>query len=253
MKSAKYAVALLLSLSLALPAVAGDVKDFKGSVEGTSAGAVLFGALVERLDPDSMEMVLDEEPSEDGKVRHMYLEIKGAHFGSFRLDEMSLETMFNKFNPVAEWSDPEKISVENIMAGNFSATVCEADINKALSEKIDENWKNVQVDIKPEGLFARGYYVVKGSVSLKILVELSTGLEVRSRKIWLNNYKLFVNNAEKTSIVKDAVKDLQPVVDLEDFVFPLNVDRIEMGSDTIRLVTKTAPKPFAGVMFKYNR
>ena len=126
-------------------------------------------------------------------------------------------------------------------------------IRSSRSEIGDDHWRNVHVDIRPEGLFARGYYVTGGSVSLKILVELSTKLEVRSKKIWLKDYSLSVNNAEKTALVEEAVKDLQPVVDLEGFVFPLSVDRIEMGETSIKMVTKTMPQSFDGIMFKYKR
>lgn len=253
MKLVRAAFVLLLVASFALPCGADDAREYKGSVTGDTSGELLFGALVERLNPDSMEMVVDEEPSEDGKIRHMYLKVNGARFGAFRLEEMRLETAFSKFNPVSQWKDAESIAVEDIMSGNFTATVREGDINSALKEQMDDNWQDVRVEIRPKGLFAKGYYVVGGSVSLKILVELSTKLEVRSKKIWLKDYTLSVNNAEKTDLVEDAVKDLQPVVDLEDFVFPLSVDRIEMDNKSIKLVTKTLPESFDGIMFKYQR
>lgn len=243
MKLKRTFFALLFVVVLALPCHAGD-----------TSGELLFGALVERLNPDVMEMVVDEEPTEDGKVRHMYIKVQGARFGGFRLDEMSLETFFSKFNPVSQWEDAESIAVEDIMSGKFAATVREGDINSALKEEIgDEHWEKVHVDIRPEGLFVRGYYVTGGSVSLRILVELSTNLEVRSKKIWLKDYTLSVNNAEKTGLVEEAVRDLQPVVDLEGFVFPLSVDRIEMGEDSVRLETKTEPQSFDGITFRYRR
>ncbi len=254
MKLTRAVFVLLLVTTFALPCSADKVREYKGSVTGDTSGELLFGALVERLNPDSMEMIVDEEPSEDGKVRHMYLKVGGATFGAFRLEEMCLETSFSKFNPISQWKDAESIVVEDIMSGNFTATVREKDINSALKEQIgDDHWRSVHVDIRPEGLFAKGYYVTGGSVSLKILVELSTKLEVRSKKIWLKDYTLSVNNAEKTGLVEDAVRDLQPVVDLEDFVFPLSVDRIEMGEESIKLVTKTLPRSFDGIMFKYQR
>ena len=62
-----------------------------------------------------------------------------------------------------------------------------------------------------------------------------------------------MNNAEKTGLVEEEVRNLQPVVDLEDFVFPLSVDRIEMGEKSVKLVTKTAPQSFDGIRFKYDR
>ncbi|GAB6280652.1 MAG: DUF2993 domain-containing protein [Thermovirga sp.] len=253
MKLIRTVFVLLLAASFALPCGADIAREYKGSVTGDSSGEVLFGALVERLDPDSMEMVVDEEPSEDGRVRHMYIKVQGARFGGFRLEEMVLETAFSKFNPISQWKDAESIVVEDIMSGNFTATILEEDINSALKEQIGDHWRGVLVDIRPDGLFARGYYVTGGGVSLKILVDLSTKLEVRSKKIWLKDYALSVNNAEKTGLVEEEVRNLQPVVDLEDFVFPLSVDRIEMGEKSVKLVTKTAPQSFDGIRFKYDR
>ena len=254
MKLTRTVFVLLFAFVFVLPCDAGSTREFTGSVSGETSGEMLFGAFVERLDPDSMEMIVDEEPSADGKVRHIFIKVQGARFGAFRLEEMILETAFSKFNPVYQWRDAGSIVVEDIMSGNFSAKVCEGDINSALKEQIaNDHWRGICVDIRPEGLFARGYYVTGGSVSLKILVELSTKLEVRSKKIWLKDYTLSVNNDEKTALVEEAVRDLQPVVDLEDFVFPLSVDSIEMGAGSVRLATKTLPKPFAGISFKYRR
>lgn len=254
MKRTRTFFVLLFFLLLVLPCDAGSVKEYRGSVPAGTSGELLFGALVERLDPDAMEMIVDEEPSVEGKVRHIFIKVQGARFGAFRLEEMVLETAFSKFNPVTQWKDAGSIVVEDIMSGNFTAMVREGDINSALQEKIDGgHWQNVCVDIRPEGLFARGYYVTGGSVSLRILVELSTKLEARSKKIWLKDYTLSVNNDEKTALVEKAVRDLQPVVDLGDFVFPLSVDSIEMEGGSVRLATKTLPKPFEGISFKYRR
>ncbi|HDQ93250.1 MAG TPA: DUF2993 domain-containing protein [Synergistetes bacterium] len=254
MRSSRFMIAVFLTILFAvLPVYAEAPKEFKGDVKWTTSGERLFAALVERLNPDSMEMSLDEEPKEDGSVRHMYVLVKGARFGAFRLEEMALETRFSKFNPVSEWVDAESIRVEEILSGNFAARVLESDINAALKEQIDEDWQSVRVEIRPEGIFARGYYVVRGSISLKILVELSTGLEVRSKKVWLKDYSLFVNNAEKTSIVEQAVRDLQPVVDLDDFVFPLNIDSLDLSGRSVQLTTRTAPKPFEGIRYVYSR
>jgi hypothetical protein len=249
----KVAGAFLLVAVFSLPGHAGDVREYRGTVPWGSPGEKLFSALASRLDPDAMEMILDEEPSPDGRIRHMYINVKGARIGGFRLDELSLETAFSRFNPVLQWMDPESVVLEEIMSGNLSAAVLEKDINSALKEHVDDNWQSVKVEISPEGLSARGYYVVRGSVSLKILVELSTGLEVRGKKVWLKDYTLSVNNAEKTDLVRDAVKDLQPLVDMEDFVFPVNVDRIETAKGSVRLFTRTAPRPFGGIRYLYQR
>lgn len=159
---------------------------------------------------------------------------------------MSLEAVFSKFNPVSQWKDAESIIVEDIMSSNFTATVLERDINSALKELIDDHWRGVLVDIRPRGAVHKRILCHWGSVSLNIFVDLSTMFEVRSKKIWLKDYTLSVNNAEKTGLVEEAVKDMQPVVDLEGFVFPLNVDRIEMGEESIKLVTKPLPQSFGG-------
>jgi hypothetical protein len=138
------------------------------------------------------------------------------------------------------------------MQGYVNATVKEEDINRALLDHTDEHWKDVMVDVRPGELFARARYHVQGAVSLKILVEVSTGLKMTGRQVWLDNYRLEVNNAEKTSVIRDDIDKLQPILDMEEFVFPLDLREITMDDEKIVFASRVEPKVFEGIRYVYR-
>lgn len=216
------------------------------------ASALLFKDFIRRLDPEGMIMVLDGEPSEDGMVRHLYIDVDGACFSGFRLDDLRIETVFGRFNPVSEWSDTGEVELQDLMQGYVNATVREKDINRALLDHTDEHWKDVMVDVRPGELFARARYHVQGAVSLNILVEVSTGLKMTGKQVWLDNYRLEVNNAEKTSVIKDEIDKLQPILDMKEFVFPLDLKEITMDDEKIVFASRVEPKAFEGIRYVYR-
>ncbi|HOR54525.1 MAG TPA: hypothetical protein PLM30_04820, partial [Synergistales bacterium] len=73
-------------LLLACPAFAGQTYQFKGEVNGITRGALLFKAFAEGLKPESMEMILDEEPDETGRVRRVFLDLFGCELGGVRIE-----------------------------------------------------------------------------------------------------------------------------------------------------------------------
>lgn len=252
MKYTKMLAMVILVLFAASTCWAGPTYSYNGAVEEETRGAVLFNYLVQRLNPESMEMVIDQEPDDEGNIRHLYLKVNGANFGGFRVKALSLETMFSRFSPPSTWGNGKEIELEDAMTGHFAASVTEADVNTALKGQLDDNWKDVVVDFRNGEIFAKGYYLVRGTISLKILVELFTGLEVRAKQIWLKDYRLEVNNAEKTDIVRDAVKDIQPLVDLSDFVFPLDVQKLDITDGGLALSTRVPPTGFDGIKYCYK-
>ena len=138
------------------------------------------------------------------------------------------------------------------MQGYVHAIVREKDMNQALLDLADEHWKDVKVDLRPGELFLKARYHVKGSLSLKILVEISTGLKIMGRQVWLDNYMLEVNNAEKTSVIKDEIEKYQPLIDLEGFVLPLELKEIIIDKEKIVFSSRVEPKPFDGIRYVYN-
>lgn len=251
MRKIRFGLVLLFLLIIPALCFAAEISIDLNDTEHKDASALLFKDLLSRLDPEAMTMVLDGEPSDDGTIRHLYLDVKGATFSGFRLDTLTMETVFGKFNPVEEWKEGSEILVEDVMQGYVHAIVKEKDINKALLDQTDDHWKDVMVDVRPGELFARARYHVKGAVSLKILVEVSTGLRMTGKQVWLDNYRLEVNNAEKTSVIKEEIEKLQPVLDLKEFVFPLDLKEITMDHEKIVFASSVEPQPFKGKKYVY--
>ncbi len=252
MRKIRFALALVLLLIMPVYCSAADILIDLNDREHNDPSALLFKTLLTRLDPESMTMVLDAEPASDGTVRHLYLDVKGAAFDGFRLESLRVETVFGKFNPVKEWKEGREIIVEDVMQGYVHAIAREMDMNQALLDMADEHWKDVKVDLRPGELFLKARYHVKGSVSLKILVEISTGLKIIGKQVWLDNYILEVNNAEKTSVIKDEIDKYQPLIDLEGFVFPLDLKEIIIDKEKIVFSSRVEPKSFDGIRYLYN-
>jgi hypothetical protein len=243
---------LLLILTVAGCSRGEEINITPDDTEHNEASALLFKDFIRRLDPEGMTMILDGEPSEDGMVRHLYIDVDGACFSGFRLDDLRIETVFGQFNPVSEWTDGREVQLQDVMQGYVNAIVKEKDINRALLDHTDEHWKDVMVDVRPGELFVRARYHVQGAVSLKILVEVSTGLQMTGKKVWLDNYRLKVNNAEKTSVIRDDIDKLQPILDMEEFVFPLDLREITMDDEKIVFASRVEPKVFEGIRYVYR-
>ena len=64
---------------------------------------VLLRYLVDRLQPESVELLLDREPDAQGRVGRFYVDLRGAHLGGVRVDRFRVEAVDVQFNPVAEW------------------------------------------------------------------------------------------------------------------------------------------------------
>jgi hypothetical protein len=239
---------LLLILTVAGCSSGEEINITPDDTEHNEASALLFKDFIRKLDPEGMTMILDGEPSEDGMVRHLYIDVDGACFSGFRLDDLRIETVFGRFNPVSEWANREEVELQDVMQGYVHATVREEDINRALLDHTDEHWKDVMVDVRPGELFARARYHVQGAVSLKILVEVSTGLKMTGRQVWLDNYRLEV----KTSVIRDDIDKLQPILDMEEFVFPLDLREITMDDEKIVFASRVEPKVFEGIRYVYR-
>ena len=54
-------------------------------------------------------------------------------------------------------------------------------------------------------------------------------------------------------MVKDAIDEIQPVVDLRDFPFPVTLAVLSVDEQSLHISTRTAPKPFAGQLLRYRR
>lgn len=246
---------LLLIVPSPLSAAQEGVREFEGSFTPATNGEKLLSLLVSLTDPEALELCLDAEPDDQGNVRNMYFLVKGARIGGFRIEHLALEASFVEFTPPSQWNPDgdDPIGVKNALRSNIEAVILEKDINAALATATGEDWHGVSVDLKPGAISARGYYTIK-SPGLTLLAEVKTGLEIRmGKELWLKDVLLKINHDEQTNVVRDAIDEIQPVVDLRDFPFPVTLAVLSVDDQSLRISTRTAPKPFAGKLLRYRR
>ena len=254
--SLSFVSMLFLLLLFSAPLEAREnLREFTGAFTPATNGEKLLSLLVAFTDPDALELCLDAEPDNQGNVRNMYFLVEGAHVGGFRIERLALEASFVEFTPPSQWkADAEEpIGVKSALRSNIEAVILEKDINAALATATGEDWHGVSVDLKPGTLHAKGYYTIKNP-GLTLLAEVKTGLEIRrGKELWLKDVLLKINHDEQTNVVRDAIDEIQPVVDLRDFPFPVTLAVLSVDEETLRISTRTPPKAFSGITLGYRR
>jgi hypothetical protein len=246
---------MLCLLILCTSCAASPKREFKGSFTPKTNGERLLSLLVSLTNPEVLELRMDEEPDDQGNVRNIHFLVKGASIGGFRVEKLALEASFVELNAPSRWDPKAKdpIVVKSALRSNLEAVILEKDINAALSTYAGDEWNKVSVDLKPGIIGARGYFHVKNP-GLTLLAEVQTGLEIRQGKeLWLKNVNLKINHDEQTDAVRQAIRDIQPVVDIRDFPFPVTLAVLSLDDQKLRIATRTAPKPFEGILLRYVR
>lgn len=249
------AALLLLFFGFSLPATGQEVRSYSGHFTPASRGEELLKALVDYTDPDAVEMVLDGEPDENWNVRDLFFHVRGGRFaGKIRVEDIALSASFVSFDPPSEG---RPLSVKKALRSNLKVSLLESDVNAAIrmftSEK-DGDWNDVSVRfLPPRNVEARGRYHLKNP-GLVILAEVSTGLAIRDGvEIWLEDPQLKINRGEQTDTVREAIRKLQPVVDIRKFPFPVTLSVLQAGQGRIEIASRTPPCPFEGIVYRYCR
>ncbi len=251
----KLLLSVLLIALLAFPAGAAQTREFKGNFTPETNGEKLLSILVSITNPEVLELRLDEEPDDQGNIRNLHILVKGASLGGFRLEKLALESSFLELNTPPEWDADAKnpVVVKDVLRTNFEAVILEKDVNRALQSQGGDEWRKVSVDLKPGFMTARGYYHVKNP-GLTLLAEVKTGLQIKKGKeLWLKDPELKINHDEQTDAVRDAIRKLQPLVDIRDLPFPITLADLSIDETKLRLATRTAPKPFEGLLLRYSK
>ncbi|MCF4114413.1 MULTISPECIES: hypothetical protein [Dethiosulfovibrio] len=249
---------VLLTAVLLLSATAhADTRPFVGDIEGSAPEVRLFRWLVDRVSPESALMVLDGPIEKDGKVRHLYFEAIGPSLDGFKVASVKVETVFNDFGPLESWGDGGPADVDEIVMGYFDAVITDSDVNDFLKGLVVEDdsgrWEGLSVEFSPSGISAKGYYRVEDPVSLRVKVDLQGELTLKEgREIWIDRYMFKINNDDQSSVVEKALKDVQPIVDMEDFVFPVHLKTLDLRKGRMRLATRVIPAPFDGISLSYK-
>lgn len=263
----KRLVALLLALAALTgflsPSQAETVSEeggwnytLSGGREGR--GSDLFRFFHRRFSPEEMTLVIDGHPDETGKVRHLYLDVRGAVVDRMRLDRIAIEAFDVQFSDPDSWRE-EDPAVHSMLAVYSQATLREEDINDRLREKQigddDEHWRRIGIDFRENGdVHAEGVYQAKLLFTFDILIEIDGRFDlVRGRQIWLSDYTLKINRREiPESLARRAVGKLQPILDLDRFIFPLRLSSIAQDDEKVTLRSRHLPTRFKGITYHYE-
>ncbi|QTX32385.1 DUF2993 domain-containing protein [Aminithiophilus ramosus] len=216
----------------------------------------LFRFFQRRFSPEEMTLVVDGQPDASGKVRHLFLDVRGARVDGMRLDHIAVEALDVRFNDPEQWE--EDLAVEAMLAVYSQATIREEDLNARLREKQigddDENWQRIGVDFRKEGVHAEGVYRARLLFTFDILIEIDGQFDlVRGRQVWLSDYTLKVNRRQlPESLAKRAVARLQPILDLDRFVFPLRLAAIDQDDEQVTLRSRHLPTRLEGITYSYR-
>ncbi|MDD2453777.1 MAG: DUF2993 domain-containing protein [Synergistaceae bacterium] len=219
-------------------------------------GKKLLDHFVKEFSPEEITMIIDEEPNEKGYVRDIFLDISGCSIGGVRIDSLTLRAMGVQMNAPEEW-DREGLDAKEILNVHALARILEKDLNNNLLSKEfgdDDHWHDLQVDMRPEGIYARGNYLVTVLFRLDILIEIFSKFKIVDRKeVWLDDYTLKVNRVDVPQFITDkAVREIQPLLDLGKFVFPLRLHSISYDENSLAISSRVLPESFEGIVYRYS-
>lgn len=230
---------------------------FAATLPVMTPGRKLQYHFIKQLDPEKMVMIFDEEPGEEGYIRDVYMDLKGAVIGGVRIKSLVIRGSGIQLSPVHTWGEdgPE---VEQILNIHAKGIIDENDINQNLLQKEfgdDGHWHNLQLDIHPGGIYAKGYYLVRMLFKLDILIEIESRLKIVDfQQIWLDQYTVRVNRVDIPAFITEkAVSQIQPLLDLSRFVFPLKLTSISYDDTSITLSSSREPEPFDGIIYQYEK
>ena len=248
---------LLFIVCSVFPAYSQNIYEYGPGFVPETRGGRLLKEFVDRLQPRKMKMILDEEPEDSGRIRTVYMEIADPVIGNIQIEDLTLDAYDVEFNPPSSWSE-DGIEARNILLVHAKTCIREDDINETLARKAfghDEHWHGLRIDFKPEGIYARGYYLAKVlMVKLDILIEISGQLKVVDRQqIWLDKYALKVNKVSvPDSVTERAMGKIQPIIDLSKFMFPLELDTVRQDEERVYIRSHILPEPFDGITYRYS-
>lgn len=214
----------------------------------------IFDAFLSGLRPESMEMIMDGVPDKNGRVRRIYLDLEGCHVGHVRIERLQVDAMDVTFTHPSTW-DETGPGVELALLVRTKALVSEDDVDAALRSGIfggiEENWQDMRLRFRDGGVYVEGY---KKVLFLNVFFELQGRLDIRQgREIWLTDYSMRINRVNAPEMLAErTVSQIQPLIDLGTFPFPLNLKRAIQRNDYLILESRNSPEPFDGKLFRYK-
>lgn len=225
---------------------------------GDERGRKLFDGFLDETNPEWGEMILDGPPDDSGKIRHIYLDLKGADIGGVRIERITVEGYDVVLTSPDTWGT-EEADVLSVLSTNAVAVIKEKDVNEHLKSKEfgdDETWNNLHLDFSPGRVYAKGYYLADLKLfKLNILIEIDGTFKVKDGKqIWLDDYSLKVNRAKIPDGLTDrAMAKIQPILDLSRFIFPIKLSQVLLDDEKATIESVRRPERFEGIRFEFTR
>ena len=229
---------------------------YKGKFEPTDATSQLLKFYIDKVDPESFELVIVEEPDETGLFKNIYMDIVGCNISGVRIDRLTFQMIDTQFNDPKEWVSN---NVECISALEVYATcrLLEDDINADLRKRVigsgDDKWRNLKMKISPKGISGSGEYNVKLLFSFDIFIEIESKLRiVGGQEIWLEDVSLKLNRLDVPEHVTNmALDQIQPLLNLKTLPLPIKLNKITFKEKEALFETRILPKKIEGITYRY--
>lgn len=223
-----------------------------------SRGEQLLHYFVEEFKPEILHMILENEPNDEGLIRELYLDVTGCDIGGVRIDSLKLRAVGVTLTPPSQWEQDGRIDAKEVLNVHAFAAITEKDLNENLLQKQfgdDDEWHNLQVRMTPDGIYARGNYHARVLFTLNILIEIFSKFKiVDMQQVWLDDYTLRVNRVDVPDFITDkAVSQIQPLLDLSKFIFPLRLSSITFNEGSMTIASRVLPEPFEGIVYTYEK
>jgi hypothetical protein len=239
------------------PAWAADF-EFRGKIQMQDLTSRLLAYYVDAFTPESLSLIIDEQPNDAGRFRDLYMDLTGVLIDDVRVDKLTFRMHDVQFNSPSEWADG-KVECKSALQIYAHCLLKEEDINRKLASETfgkDDRWQNISMKISPDGLSAKGTYTAKILfVTLNIAIEIDGGLKiVKNKELWLDNYKVRINAVNVPDyITKKAINQIQPLLDLGNFPLPLKLHKVEFQERQAVFSTRILPQPIKdGITYRYR-
>jgi hypothetical protein len=255
LKALRIIFVVALCLVFSEPVFSADFS-YKGKFEPQDITSQLLKFYIEKVNPESFELIIEDEPDETGLFKNIYMDIVGCNVSGVRIDRLTFQLIETQFNNPDEWvsNDVECISALEVYA---TCRLLEDDINADLRERVigsgDDKWRNLKIKISPKGLSGKGEYCVKLVFTFDILIEIESKLRiVGGQEIWLLDASVKLNKLDVPEYVTNmALDQIQPLLNLKTLPLPLKLNKITFREKEALFETRVLPNKIEGITYTY--
>ena len=254
-KVLKFIFTMSLCLLFAAPVFSADYS-YKGKFEPVDITSQLLKFYIEKVNPESFLLIIEDEPDATGLFKNVYMDIVGCNINGVRIDKLTFQMVDIQFNNPKEWATN---GIECLSALEVYATcrLLEDDINADLRERVigsgEDKWRNLKLRISPKGLSGSGEYSVKLLFTFDILIEIESKLRiVGGQEVWLEDANLKLNRLDVPEYITNmALDQIQPLLDLKTLPFPLKLNKIVFKEKEALFETRILPNKIEGITYTY--